>query len=137
MNRVEIIGRIGQDLEVKKTRDGKSVLEFSLADKEKDNTTWINCQAWESVAETIAKYSLKGDMIFIAGKLKHIKYEVNGETKNKSFVQVKEFQFLPNKRERAEEKVHQYSLEDSREDREFNNKFGGNDYGFNQDELPF
>lgn len=61
MQRFTIIGRIGNDLQIKITESNKKVLEFSIVENEKignnDITTWLNCVAWERKAETLAQSS--------------------------------------------------------------------------------
>lgn len=68
-NEVRIGGRITNDLELKVTPGGTSVLNFSVAvNKGKgDNKTSIffNCTAWKKVAEDISKYFRKGNSIYI------------------------------------------------------------------------
>lgn len=103
MNSVVIIGRIGNDIELKITSNNKKVVEFSLADTEKQNneniTTWFNCIAWEGLAETINKYAHKGDMIGIRGKIRNSKYtNKDGQERTKTYVLVENLQLLPNER---------------------------------------
>lgn len=121
MQRFEMIGRIGGDLELKTTQSGRSVLEFSLADTEKVNdkeiTTWINCVVWEKRAENISRFSRKGDMIFVEGKIRNEKYQdKDGNNRYKTYLLVNNFTFLPNNREEKETR---------------------NDLGFTESEIPF
>ena len=79
------IGRIANDLQLKKTSNGKSVLAFSLAvDKrnkkklEEQNmpgTNFIQCVAWNNTAETIAAYFKKGSQIGISGSVETRSYK--------------------------------------------------------------
>lgn len=115
MNRVEIIGRLGKELELRKTRNGKSVIEFALADSEKVNnetvTTWINCVAWESRAETLHKYLKKGDIVYVSGKYKNESYnDQNGNKKYRTYVLIDFFQLLPNAKKEPQdnEKTNDY-----------------------------
>ena len=84
LNNVNLIGRVTKDIELRKTQSNKSVVKFTLAvDDGKDGqgnsrTQFIDCQAWEGLAETIQKYVLKGDMVNINGKLINNNYESNG-----------------------------------------------------------
>lgn len=102
MQRYEMIGRIGQELELKITQSNKKVIEFSMADTEKRNgediTTWVSCVAWENKAETLSKYVKKGDMLFIEGKLRNQKYKAkDGSDRMRTFILVENFMLLPNK----------------------------------------
>ncbi len=82
LNRVILMGRIAQDLEVKQTPSGVSVLSFSLAVQrnyarqgEDRQTDFINCVAWRNQAEFIGKYFRKGSMIAIEGNLRTRNYD--------------------------------------------------------------
>lgn len=102
MQRYEMIGRIGQDLEIRKTQSGKSILEFSVADTKKVNgndiTTWAYWQCWEGKAETISKYAKKGDVIYLEGEYRNESYQDrNGEKKHRHYFLLNNFSFLPNK----------------------------------------
>lgn len=82
LNRVILMGRITQELELKQTPSGVSVLSFSVAverryskqDEEKQ-TDFISCVAWRQQAEFISKYFGKGRMIAIEGNLRTRNYD--------------------------------------------------------------
>ena len=111
MQRFEMIGRLGNDLDLKVTENNKKVIEFSLADTKKVNgnevTTWVNFVAWEGKAETLTQYLRKGDVVYVEGELINQKYKTKeGQDRIKTFVQVNKFQLLPNARkEEPKEKV--------------------------------
>lgn len=82
LNRVILMGRITQDLELKQTPNGTSVLSFSVAVErsfarqgEERQTDFINCVAWRQQAEFISKYFGKGRMIAIEGNLRTRNYD--------------------------------------------------------------
>jgi len=83
-NKVQLIGNVGNDPEVKNLEDGKKLAKFSLATNEsyKDAngvkqtiTDWHNLIAWGKTAEIIEKYVTKGKEIVIEGKLKSRSYD--------------------------------------------------------------
>ncbi len=82
LNRVILMGRITQELELKQIPSGVSVLSFSVAverryskqDEEKQ-TDFINCVAWRQQAEFISKYFGKGRMIALEGSLRTRTYD--------------------------------------------------------------
>ncbi len=88
-NRVQLIGRVGQDPEVKNLDGGKKLATITIATNDvyyKDNgdkveqTEWHCVTAWRKTAEIIEKYVTKGKEIAIEGKLTHRTYEdKNGE----------------------------------------------------------
>ncbi len=78
MNKVQLVGRIGQNPEVRYTQSGAAVCDFSLATREswKDKsgqwqeiTTWHKIQTWSELAEKVGTLK-KGNMVFVEGKLK-------------------------------------------------------------------
>lgn len=80
-NKIIIMGRICNDLELKTTPSGVSVLTFSVAvdrqyqaDKQNKVTDFFNCVAWRSEAEFISRFWSKGRMILIDGELQNRKY---------------------------------------------------------------
>lgn len=108
MNKQQFIGRLGQEIELKKTENGTSVIEFSLADtekyKDKEVTTWLRCVAWSGIADTIAKYVHKGDKVYVEGKYRNEEYTAKDGTKRyKSYMLVAGFELLPNARQEKQE----------------------------------
>ena len=82
LNRVILMGRITQDLELKQTQSGISVLSFTIAvdrgyakQGEDKQTDFINCVAWHQRAEFINNYFGKGRMIAIEGNLQTRTYD--------------------------------------------------------------
>lgn len=80
-NKAVIMGRICNDLELKTTPSGISVLSFSVAverryqaDKDNKQTDFFNVVAWRQEAEFIAHWWSKGRMILIEGELQNRKY---------------------------------------------------------------
>ena len=89
-NKVQLIGHVGQDPEVKDLEGGKKVANLTLAtndyyinDKgEKvENTEWHKVAAWGKIAEIIEKYVVNGKEIVVEGKLTHRSYEDKDGTK--------------------------------------------------------
>ena len=99
LNNVNLIGRVTKDIELRKTQSNKSVIKFTIAVDEGNNRTqFIDCQAWEGLAEAIQKYVLKGDMVNINGKLVNNNYESNGVKYYSYLVLASGMTLLPNKR---------------------------------------
>lgn len=73
LNKTILLGRITQELELKQTPNGVSVLSFTVAvdrnSKEKQ-TDFVSCVAWRQTAEFISKYFGKGRMIAVEGQLR-------------------------------------------------------------------
>lgn len=82
LNKCIFLGRIVNDLEIKQTPNGVSVLTFTIAvDRNFKNangeydTDFIKCVAFRSVSEFIGKYFYKGRMIAIDGHMQNRSYE--------------------------------------------------------------
>jgi len=89
INRVILMGRITQDLELKSTPSGASVLTFNIAVErsfskpgEEKQSDFITCVAWRNNAEFISKYFAKGRMIAIEGNLKTRTYDDKNGSKH-------------------------------------------------------
>ena len=103
-NRVQLIGRVGQDPEVKNLDGGKKVTTITIATNDvyyKDNgdkveqTEWHRVTAWGKTAEIIEKYVTKGKEIAIEGKLTHRSYDdKNGEKRYVTDIVVNEVLLL-------------------------------------------
>jgi single-strand DNA-binding protein len=95
-NRVQLIGRLGNDPEVKTLESGKNLTTFSIATsdfyyndkKEKvEDTQWHNIVAWGKLAEIAGKYLKKGEEVALEGKLVHRSYE-NGKGEKRFVTEV-------------------------------------------------
>ena len=78
MNSINLTGNICNDLELKQTNNGKSVMSFNLAVKRpfsKDTTDFIPVVVYEQPAEYLSRYAHKGTRIAVSGKLTTRKYE--------------------------------------------------------------
>lgn len=72
LNRIDIIGRMTRDPELRRTNSGKAVASFTVAvdrDFGEKETDFIDCVAWGNTAEFISKYFTKGGMIVVSGRL--------------------------------------------------------------------
>ena len=90
LNKVQLIGRVGKEIELKYTVSGKAVINMSLAtsysqDGEK-KTEWHNITAFGKLAENIQKYVKKGHQLYIEGALRTDKWDANGKTHYKTYV---------------------------------------------------
>lgn len=83
LNRVEIIGNLGNDPEVKYTPSGDAVATISVATTEKwkdksdqwqEKTEWHRVTLWRRLGEIAGEYLKKGSQVYIAGKLQTRKW---------------------------------------------------------------
>jgi single stranded DNA-binding protein len=87
VNTVEMVGRLGQAPELKRTDDGTSYVRLSLATSERytdrggeirERTEWHSGVAWGPVAEQIAQNLKKGDAVALTASLRINSYEKDG-----------------------------------------------------------
>ena len=84
MNKVFLIGNLTRDPELRETPSGVSMCRFSIAvqrpyssqDGERQ-TDFFNCTAWRATAETIARYTKKGNKVAVGGSIQLRNYEDN------------------------------------------------------------
>src|SRR5258706_9891222 len=91
LNKVMLIGRLGQDPELKYTQSGVAVVNFSVAtgmkwkDQEgnwQEKTEWHNITAWRGLAETCANYLKKGSRVYLEGRLETDSWEDENKKKH-------------------------------------------------------
>ena len=89
-NRVQLIGRVGNDPEVKSFEGGKKLATVSIATSDSyknekgervEQTEWHRVIAWGKTAEIIEQFVTKGREIAIDGKLTHRSYDDKEGTK--------------------------------------------------------
>ena len=106
-NRVQLIGYVGVDPEVKKLESGKTVATFRIATNETykdsngnkvEDTQWHDVVAWGKQAEVIEQYLRKGKEIALDGKLMHRTYDAkDGSKRYVTEVKMNDFAFLGKK----------------------------------------
>lgn len=77
-NKVVLVGRVGQNLEVKEVENGP-VVNFSIAttekvSKDKEITDWHTITAWNGLATIAANFLKKGSLVLIEGNLRNDNY---------------------------------------------------------------
>ena len=84
VNKVILVGNVGQDPEVKYTPSGVPVARVSLATNERfkdnndqwqDRTEWHSVVAWQRLAEIVGEYVRKGTKLYVEGKLQTANWE--------------------------------------------------------------
>lgn len=83
-NKVQLVGRLGKNIELKTFAENKHVANFTLATNEsfknregdwQENTTWHQIVAWDQLAKRSAKSLTKGSLVMIEGKLVNKSYK--------------------------------------------------------------
>ena len=100
INRVELLGRVGTDPEMKHTNGGTAVTQLRLAtDRPRQNgeteTDWHTVICWAKLAEAVNQYVHKGDRLYVAGRLAQNSYETaDGQRRHNTEVHAAEVVFL-------------------------------------------
>lgn len=106
MNKVQLMGRLVRDPELKELTSGKKVANFTLAidyAKDKDGnklTNFIPCMAWERKGEVITQYFGKGQRMLVTDGMMMVRNYVDANTQEKkiyTYVKVNDFEFVETK----------------------------------------
>ena len=103
-NKVLLMGRLTRDIELKYTQSNQPVANIGLAvgrkfrTKEGENreeTCFVDCEAWGRTAEVMNQYLAKGRPVFIEGRLKLDQWQDrDGGNRSKLRVVIENFQFV-------------------------------------------
>lgn len=103
MNKVQLVGRLTKDPEMKTTSNQTQFCQFTLAvDRRfKDangqrQADFISCLAWRQTAEFITKYFKKGNRIGVVGSIQTRSYEKDGQKTFVTEVVIDEAEFVEN-----------------------------------------
>ena len=106
-NKVLLMGNLTRDPELKQTPSNQSVAQIGLAlnrkfkDREgnmREETTYVDCEAWGRTAEVMAQYLSKGKPVFVEGRLKLDQWQdKDGNNRSKLKVVIESFQFIDSK----------------------------------------
>ena len=138
MNKVIMMGRIVNDLELKATPSGVSVCKFRIAvDRnfqkkgEERKSDFFNVTAWRGTAEFITRFFGKGRMILIEGEMQTQQYtDKNGNPATWYDVMVENAFFTGEKRESGENRGYSAPPEQEEQSAPVNTEPSDNDYPF-------
>lgn len=107
LNRVQLIGNLGKDPDVRSTSNGGRVANFTLATsrtwnsqagERQEKTEWHNCVAWNSksynLADIVERYCKKGKQVYVEGEIEYRSYEKEGQTRYVTEIRVRELILL-------------------------------------------
>ena len=106
MNSVVVVGRAGQDADIKYFESGKVRTSFSLAVNRWDSKTkaevtdWFNIDVWDKQAEFAGEYVKKGRMVAVEGRIAINKWkDQTGEDRERFLVVASNIRLLGSKRD--------------------------------------
>lgn len=112
LNKVQLIGNVGKDPEVRSTSNGGRVADFSLATSRtwndagsggrQEKTEWHRCVAWnarggsgQGLADIIERYVRKGDKLYVEGSIEYRTWQdQQGQTRYTTEIRVRELILL-------------------------------------------
>jgi single-strand DNA-binding protein len=108
LNKVQLIGNLGSDPEVRSTTGGNRVATFSLATsrswnsasgEKQEKTEWHRCVVWNSkgsgLADVVEKYCKKGDKIYVEGRIEYRQWQdKENQTRYSTEINVRELLML-------------------------------------------
>jgi single-strand DNA-binding protein len=108
LNKVTLIGNLGNDPEVRSTTGGNRVATFSLATSrswndaagsKQEKTEWHRCVVWNTktsqLADIVERYVKKGDKIYVEGRIEYRQWQdKDGQTRYSTEINVRELIML-------------------------------------------
>ena len=100
-------GRLKADPEVKKSKDGKAYIIFTIANQGRnEEVIWWNCVAFTHTAKFLSQYAKQGDKILIQGEVKENSYtDKSGQQRTAKSINVYKAEILQKKGQSQEDKV--------------------------------
>lgn len=104
LNNVTLVGRLTKDVEVRKTKDEKSISTITLAvNVGKDEVNFFDCVILGDKVDNLAKYCKKGALIGVTGSLHQRKYTRKDGSQNSVIeILVNNIEYLSSKEKEAE-----------------------------------
>jgi single-strand DNA-binding protein len=104
-NKVYLMGNLTRDPEMRVTPKGTAICQFGLAisrswkdesGQTREETAFVDIEAWGKQGEVISKYCTKGRPLFVEGRLKFDQWEdkTSGQKRSKLKVVLENFQFI-------------------------------------------
>ncbi len=97
VNKIFLLGNVGQEPQVKTFDNGDQVANFSLATSDqwtdkngekKESTEWHNCVCYRQLAKIASDYVKKGSKVFVEGRIKTRSWEKDGVKQYRTDVEV-------------------------------------------------
>lgn len=108
VNKAIIVGRLGQDPEMRDVNEETTVARLSVAtsqrykdgEETREVTDWHTVKAWNGLAGICRDYLHKGDLVYIEGRMKQVKWDdQDGNTHYQAHLKAGKIEFLDVKRD--------------------------------------
>ena len=105
INKAILIGRLGRDPETRYMPNGDAVTNLNLATSEtwkkdgekQERTEWHRVVMFRQLAEIVAKYLRKGELVYVEGRIRTRKYDKDGQTHYATEIEAQEMRMLGSK----------------------------------------
>ena len=114
LNRVQIIGRLGRDPDVRNTAGGSTVANFTIATSERfkdrdgnqqEKTEWHRVTCWGRLAELARDYLAKGREVYVEGSLETREWtDKDGNNRTTTEIKAREIVFLGSAKDQGGER---------------------------------
>jgi single-strand DNA-binding protein len=103
LNKVMLIGNVGNDPDVRTTSSGTPIANMSLATtrkwkdrsgEQKEKTEWHRLTVWGKLVDVVERYVKKGDLLYVEGRIEYSESESDGQKKYWTNVNVFEMVML-------------------------------------------
>ncbi len=90
LNKVQLIGNVGGAPEIRTLDKGDTVAQFSIATSrswtardggKEERTEWHNCKAWGKLADIVGEYVVKGQQVYVEGRLETRSWDADDGSK--------------------------------------------------------
>ena len=109
LNKVQIIGRLGRDVELRQTPSGQSVASFTVATDESyttrdgqkvEQTEWHRINVFGKQTELCGRFLGKGSLVYLEGRIRTRKWtDQSGQERSSTEINADRVQFLDSKQE--------------------------------------
>ena len=103
LNKIMLIGNVGNDPDVRTTSSGTPIANMSLATtrtwkdgsgEQREKTEWHRLTVWGKLADVVERYVKKGDRLYVEGRIEYSESESDGQKKYWTDVNVVEMVML-------------------------------------------
>lgn len=103
VNKLILVGNLGQDPQVRYASNGSAVTTISIATthawkndagEKQERTSWHRCTAFGKLAEVIGEYAKKGRQVYVEGRLEYREWEKEGQKHVSAEMVIERFQLL-------------------------------------------
>lgn len=138
LNKVQLIGRVGKDPEVRYSTNGDAIANFTVATSERykdkqtgeavEKTEWHNVSAFRRLGEIVGEYVKKGALIYIEGKIQTREYEKDGVKRYATSIIASEMKMLGGKDGNQQQCQSNQAKQSAKP---------AQDHDFDDDQIPF